>query len=328
MHKIGFDNDKYLKMQSEKIQERIRFFGGKLYLEFGGKLFDDYHAARVLPGFKPDSKIDMLVQLKDEAEIVIVISAGDIENNKVRADLGITYDVDVLRLIDAFRGYGLYVGSVVLTQFNGQPGVITYQKKLESEKSVRIRDRVGFAPSVPDAIKGFPISMYNTKKEVVENPTIHIMYNMTGMSSFHAIQLLENSLTVLKMIMKLESEGKHVALDIVCKSSYDDYQDQYVMCSVRIKNGNQPMNLLKMAYPIANPGLFRRQGFAWLESQPEVEAYWSGYGVSLRHLDKDHKEEFWKNMPVDKKGLIYIDGEDCEDAGHDPIKLWENLSKK
>ena len=132
MHKIGFDNDKYLKMQSEKIQERIRFFGGKLYLEFGGKLFDDYHAARVLPGFKPDSKIDMLVQLKDEAEIVIVISAGDIENNKVRADLGITYDVDVLRLIDAFRGYGLYVGSVVLTQFNGQPGVITYQKKLES----------------------------------------------------------------------------------------------------------------------------------------------------------------------------------------------------
>ena len=132
MHKIGFDNDKYLKMQSEKIQERIRFFGGKLYLEFGGKLFDDYHAARVLPGFKPDSKIDMLVQLKDEAEIVIVISAGDIEKNKVRADLGITYDVDVLRLIDAFRGYGLYVGSVVLTQFNGQPSVITYQKKLES----------------------------------------------------------------------------------------------------------------------------------------------------------------------------------------------------
>ena len=132
MHKTGFDNDKYLKMQSEKIQERIRFFGGKLYLEFGGKLFDDYHAARVLPGFKPDSKIDMLIQLKDEAEIVIVISAGDIEKNKVRGDLGITYDVDVLRLIDAFRGYGLYVGSVVLTQFNGQPSVITYQKKLES----------------------------------------------------------------------------------------------------------------------------------------------------------------------------------------------------
>ncbi len=132
MQTIGFDNDKYLKMQSERIKERIAAFGGKLYLEFGGKLFDDYHASRVLPGFKPDSKIDMLVQLKDQAEIVIVISAGDIEKNKVRSDLGISYDMDVLRLIDAFRGYGLYVGSVVLTQFGGQSSVVAYQKKLES----------------------------------------------------------------------------------------------------------------------------------------------------------------------------------------------------
>ncbi|MCR4929824.1 MAG: DUF1846 domain-containing protein [Lachnospiraceae bacterium] len=132
MKKIGFDNDKYLKMQSEKIKERIDFFGGKLYLEFGGKLFDDYHASRVLPGFNPDSKIRMLSQLKDEAEIVIVISAADIEKNKMRADLGITYDVDVLRLIDAFRGYGLYVGSVCLTHFASQPSAIAYQKKLES----------------------------------------------------------------------------------------------------------------------------------------------------------------------------------------------------
>ena len=121
MNKIGFDNDKYLKLQSEKIKERIAQFGGKLYLEFGGKLFDDHHASRVLPGFKPDSKINMLSQLKDDAEIVIVINSQDIEKNKVRSDLGITYDVDVLRLIDAFRGYGLYVGSVVLTQFAGQP---------------------------------------------------------------------------------------------------------------------------------------------------------------------------------------------------------------
>ena len=132
MNKIGFDNDKYLKLQSEKIKERIDFFGGKLYLEFGGKLFDDYHASRVLPGFKPDSKIKMLSQLKDEAEIVIVISAADIEKNKMRADLGITYDVDVLRLIDAFRGYGLYVGSVCLTHFASQPSAVAYQKKLES----------------------------------------------------------------------------------------------------------------------------------------------------------------------------------------------------
>ena len=132
MTKIGFDNDKYLRMQSEKIKERIATFGGKLYLEFGGKLFDDYHASRVLPGFKPDSKINMLVQLKDQAEIVIVINAADIEKNKTRSDLGITYDVDVLRLIDAFRGYGLYVGSVCLTRFAGQPSAIAYQKKLEA----------------------------------------------------------------------------------------------------------------------------------------------------------------------------------------------------
>ena len=132
MFKIGFDNDAYLKMQSEKIQERIDKFGGKLYLEFGGKLFDDYHAARVLPGFKPDSKIKMLEKLKDNAEVIIAIHAGDIEKNKVRGDLGITYDMDVLRLIDAFRGYGLYVSSVVLTRFENQPSAIAYKEKLEN----------------------------------------------------------------------------------------------------------------------------------------------------------------------------------------------------
>ena len=132
MDKIGFDNEQYLKTQSEHIKERIAKFGGKLYLEFGGKLFDDYHASRVLPGFHPDSKIRMLGELKDDAEIVIAIHAGDIEKNKVRGDLGITYDMDVLRLIDAFRGYGLYVGSVVLTRFTGQESAIAYQRKLES----------------------------------------------------------------------------------------------------------------------------------------------------------------------------------------------------
>ena len=132
MSRMGFDNEKYLKLQSERIQERIKFFGGKLYLEFGGKLFDDYHASRVLPGFHPDSKIRMLSKMKDDAEIVIVINSGDIEKNKVRGDLGITYDMDVLRLIDAFREYGLYVGSVVLTQFSAQPAAVAYQKKLEA----------------------------------------------------------------------------------------------------------------------------------------------------------------------------------------------------
>lgn len=128
--KIGFDNDKYLSMQSQHIRDRIAKFGGKLYLEFGGKLFDDYHASRVLPGFKPDSKLQMLVQLKDQAEIVIVINADDIEKNKVRGDLGITYDLDVLRLIDVFRGKGLYVGSVVLTRYADQKAAVNFEKKL------------------------------------------------------------------------------------------------------------------------------------------------------------------------------------------------------
>ena len=131
MFKVGFDNNAYLKTQSEKIQERISKFGGKLYLEFGGKLFDDHHASRVLPGFAPDSKIRMLEKLKDKAEVIIAINAGDIEKNKVRGDLGITYDQDVLRLIDAFRGYGLYVSSVVLTRWQEQPSAVAYQKKLE-----------------------------------------------------------------------------------------------------------------------------------------------------------------------------------------------------
>ena len=130
MHKIGFDNDKYLSLQSEKIQERIDSFGGKLYLEFGGKLFDDYHASRVLPGFEPDSKIKMLLQLKDIAEILVVISANDIENNKYRSDLGITYDADVLRLIDVFKDKGLYVGSVVMTMYHPQPAVDAFIKRL------------------------------------------------------------------------------------------------------------------------------------------------------------------------------------------------------
>ena len=131
MKKIGFDNQKYVHLQSEHIKKRIAQFGGKLYLEFGGKLFDDFHASRVLPGFEPDSKVKLLLQLKDQAEIVIVINASDIEKNKIRGDLGITYDLDVLRLIDAFRGIGLYVGSVVLTRYAGQAAADAFIKRLE-----------------------------------------------------------------------------------------------------------------------------------------------------------------------------------------------------
>ena len=129
--KTGFDNQKYLTMQSEHIRERISQFGDKLFLEFGGKLFDDFHAARVLPGFAPNSKLKMLLQLADQAEIVIAINAADIEKNKIRHDLGITYDLDVLRLIQEFQDAGLYVGSVVITQYSGQTTADQFKAKLE-----------------------------------------------------------------------------------------------------------------------------------------------------------------------------------------------------
>ena len=131
MANIGFDNERYLHTQSEKIRERIAQFGGKLYLEFGGKLYDDYHASRVLPGFQPDSKLRMLLQMKDQVEMVIAINAADIEKNKVRSDLGITYDQDVIRLIGIFRDLGLYVSSAVLTRYNDQPGAKAFQSRLE-----------------------------------------------------------------------------------------------------------------------------------------------------------------------------------------------------
>lgn len=132
MKRIGFDNDKYLSMQSAHIRERIAQFGDKLYLEFGGKLLDDYHASRVLPGFAPDSKLQMLLQLADQAEMIISINAADIERNKIRHDLGITYDQDVLRLIKVYQQKGLYVSSVVITRYAGQPSADLFQKKLEA----------------------------------------------------------------------------------------------------------------------------------------------------------------------------------------------------
>lgn len=131
MAKLGFDNDKYLRMQSEHIKERISQFGGKLYLEFGGKIFDDYHASRVLPGFLPDSKMKMLLQLKDSAEMIIAINANDIEKNKIRGDIGITYDLDVLRLMDIYKSFGLSICGVVMTQFSNQPSAIAFEEKLQ-----------------------------------------------------------------------------------------------------------------------------------------------------------------------------------------------------
>ncbi len=131
MHGLGFDSQRYIQLQSARIRERIEYFGGKLYLEFGGKLFDDYHASRVLPGFAPDNKIRMLLELKDQAEIVIAINANDIEKNKLRGDLGITYDSDVIRLVDVFREFGLYVGGIAVTQYTGQSAADQFKRRLE-----------------------------------------------------------------------------------------------------------------------------------------------------------------------------------------------------
>ena len=150
MARQGFDNDQYLKLQSQHIRERIAQFGGKLYLEFGGKLFDDFHASRVLPGFEPDSKIRMLAQMKDSAEVIIAINAADIEKNKVRGDLGITYDSDVLRLIDAFRSMELYVGSVVVTQYSGQPAADAFRKRLAE---------MGITHYLHHSIEGYPTDL-------------------------------------------------------------------------------------------------------------------------------------------------------------------------
>ncbi len=150
MKKTGFDNALYIKRQSEEINKRINEFGGKLYLEFGGKLFDDYHASRVLPGFAPDSKLQMLKSIAENVEVVIVISAGDIESNKIRRDLGISYDTDVLRLIDAYRGAGLYVGSVVLSQFKGQPAASAFKTKLE---------QLGIKVFIQYPIEGYPYNV-------------------------------------------------------------------------------------------------------------------------------------------------------------------------
>ncbi len=148
--KYGFDNEKYLRIQSEHIKERIAKFGNKLYLELGGKLFDDYHASRVLPGFQPDSKLRMLSQLSDHAEIVIVISARDIERNKIRNDLGITYDMDVLRLREEFSKRGFLVSSVVITHYNGQSSADAFRKKLH---------RLDIATYCHYTIEGYPTNV-------------------------------------------------------------------------------------------------------------------------------------------------------------------------
>ena len=179
--KIGFDNEKYLTMQSEHIRDRISKFDNKLYLEFGGKLFDDYHASRVLPGFEPDSKLRMLMQLSDQAEIVIVISAADIDKNKMRGDLGITYDEDVLRLIDAFTERGLYVGSVCITRYAGQESAILFKNRL-----AKLGIKVYFHYSIPGYPSNIPLIVSDEgygKNEYIETSRPLVVITAPGPGS-------------------------------------------------------------------------------------------------------------------------------------------------
>ena len=202
MYKIGFDNNKYLKMQSEKIKERISQFGGKLYLEFGGKLFDDFHASRVLPGFAPDSKIRMLTELKDQAEIIIAVNSADIEKNKVRGDLGITYDLDVLRLIDAFRGFGLYVGSVVLTRYVPTQSVESFKTKLEN-LGIRVYKHYDIK-NYPYDIEYIVSDMGYGKNEYIETQRSLVVVTAPGPGSGKMATCLSRYITSTKRVLRLD----------------------------------------------------------------------------------------------------------------------------
>ncbi len=181
MNKIGFDSQKYIHLQSARIRERIESFGGKLYLEFGGKLFDDYHAARVLPGFAPDNKIRMLLELKEQAEIVIAINANDIEKSKVRGDLGITYDSDVIRLVDVFREFGLYVGSIAITQYTGQSAADVFQRRLEA-MGLRVY-RLYRIPDYPSNVSGIVSDEGYGRNEYIETSRSLVVVTAPGPGS-------------------------------------------------------------------------------------------------------------------------------------------------
>ena len=181
MNRIGFDSQKYIHLQSSRIRERIESFGGKLYLEFGGKLFDDYHASRVLPGFAPDNKIRMLLELKDQAEIVIAINANDIEKSKVRGDLGITYDSDVIRLVDVFREFGLYVGSIAITQYTGQSAADVFQRRLEA-LGLKVY-RLYRIPDYPSNVAGIVSEEGYGKNEYIETSRSLIVVTAPGPGS-------------------------------------------------------------------------------------------------------------------------------------------------
>ncbi|MBE5796341.1 MAG: DUF1846 domain-containing protein [Clostridiales bacterium] len=302
--RIGFDHDKYTAMQSEHILKRIAEFGGKLYLELGGKLFDDTHASRVLPGFRPDSKVSMLLNLKDQAELVIVISAEDIEKNKTRGDLGITYDADVLRLIDAFRGIGMYVGSVVLTRWNEQRAAVMFKQRLES---------LGIHVYQHYSIEGYP---YNVK---------HIVSD----AGFGRNDYVETTRPLVLVTAPGPGSGKMA----VCLSQL--YQE--------LKRGVQAGYAKFETFPIWNLSLKHPVNVAYeaatvdLDDHNMIDPYHlEAYGVTTVNYNRDieifpvlsavFQQIYGKSpyasptdMGVNMVGNCIIDDDICRDAAHQEI---------
>ncbi len=302
--RIGFDHDKYTAMQSEHILQRIAKFGGKLYLELGGKLFDDTHASRVLPGFRPDSKISMLLNLKDQAELVIVINADDIEKNKTRGDLGITYDADVLRLIDAFRGIGMYVGSVVLTRWREQRTAVLFKERLES---------LGIAVYKHYNIEGYP---YNVR---------HIVSD----EGFGANEYVETTRPLVLVTAPGPGSGKMA----VCLSQlYQEHQ-----------RGIQAGYAKFETFPIWNLSLKHPVNVAYeaatvdLDDHNMIDPYHlEAYGVTTVNYNRDIEifpvlnavfEQIYGSSPyasptdmgVNMVGNCIIDDEVCRQAAHQEI---------
>ena len=249
--KKGFDNDKYLLMQSQHIRERIAQFDNKLYLEFGGKLFDDYHASRVLPGFQPDSKLQMLLQLKDQAEIVIVISAEDIISSKVRGDYGITYDLDVLRLIDAFQGVGLFVGSVCITMYTAAPEVEQFEQRLNGLgiRTFRHYKIPGYPNDVARIVsdEGYGKTAVNYNRDIEIFPVVNAMFELiAGKSPYHS-----------PTDMGVNMAGNCIVDDAVCReASRNEIVRRYfkALCDQKV-SGNASSELFKLELLLNQAGL-------------------------------------------------------------------------
>lgn len=304
MHSIAFDNQKYLELQSAYIRERISKFDNKLYLEFGGKLFDDEHAARVLPGFQPDSKLQMLLKLKDQAEVIIAINAADIEKNKVRGDLGITYDLEVLRLIDAYRAVGLYVGSVVITQFEHHPASVKFREQL---------DKLGVKSYVHYKIAGYPNNVKAIvseegygKNEYIETTRPLVVVTAPGPGSGKMATCLS----------QLYQEFKHGV-----KAGYAKFET-FPVWNLPLKH---PVNLAYEAATIdlndvnmIDPFHLEAYGVTTINYNRDVEIF-PVLKAIMEHISGSCPYNSPTDMGVNQVGNCIIDDEKCKEAGREEI---------